>query len=230
MKYCPSFLMMFLLIVGCAQSETEMPADQPAATNQPTANNAGQDGWISLYDGATFDGWKPTTEHVESFRIEDGAIVANGERAHLFYDGPVENHNFTNFEFMAEVMTMPNANSGLYFHTEYQEEGWPSKGYESQINNSYDTDPRRTGSLYAVDDVAEVHVGDNEWFDYYIKVEGKTVTIKINGETLTDYTEPENAEREEEMTGRRLSSGTFAIQAHDPGSEVHIRNIRVRPM
>ena len=44
------------------------------------------------------------------------------------------NHNFKNLEFKADVMRRP-ANSGIYFHTEYQEGGWPAKGYEVQVNN-----------------------------------------------------------------------------------------------
>jgi hypothetical protein len=42
----------------------------------------------------------------------------------------VKNHDFKNFEFRAEVMTTPGSNSGLYFHTAYQESSWPTKGYE----------------------------------------------------------------------------------------------------
>src|SRR5690606_9975305 len=137
----------------------------------------------------------------------------------------VENHDFTNFEFMAEVMTHPGSNSGIYFHTEYQEEDWPAKGYEAQVNNTQ-SDPRRTGSLYAIQDVAEAPANDNEWFPYYIRVEGKTITIRVNDETTVVYEEPENVEREEGMAQRFLSSGTFALQGHDPGSTVMYRNIR----
>jgi len=32
------------------------------------------------------------------------------------------------------------------------------------------------------------------------------------------------------MSGRRLSSGTFALQGHDPESTVYFRNIRVKPL
>ena len=60
-----------------------------------------------------------------------------------------------------------------------------------QVNNSH-TDWRRTGSLYAVQDVKEVYVKDNEWFTEYFKVEGKHVIVKINDKTVVDYTEPDN--------------------------------------
>ena len=106
------------------------------------------DGWVSLFDGKTLNGWK-VGENAATFKVEDGAIVVNGPRAHLFYDGPVGTHDFTNFEFKADVMTTAGSNSGIYFHTAYQEGGWPSKGYEVQVNNSH-TDPKRTAGLYNV--------------------------------------------------------------------------------
>lgn len=185
-------------------------------------------GWISLFDGKSFDGWK-VGHNASSFRIENGAIVANGPVAHLFYVGDVNNHNFKNFEFKADVMTTPGSNSGLYFHTSYQEESWPAKGYEVQVNNSQ-SDWRRTGSLYAVQDVKEVHVKDNEWYTEHIIVKDKRVIININDKTVVDYTEPDNVQRPQDMSGRVLSSGTFAIQGHDPDSKVYFKNIMVKPL
>ena len=60
------------------------------------------EGWITIFDGKTFNGWK-AAEHPETFTIADGAIVVFGNRAHLFYDGPIKNHDFKNFEFKAQV-------------------------------------------------------------------------------------------------------------------------------
>jgi hypothetical protein len=165
----------------------------------------------------------------ETFAVENGAIVVNGKTAHLFYDGPVMNHDFKNFEFKAKVMTFPGSNSGIYFHTEYQESGWPAKGYEVQVNNSH-TDWRRTGSLYAVQDVKEVYVKDNEWYEESITVKGKRVIIKVNNKTVVDYTEPENQQGTGATNGRHISSGTFALQGHDPKSKVLFRDIMVRPL
>ncbi len=185
-------------------------------------------GWISLFDGKSLSGWK-VGENSQSFSVQDGAIVANGDVAHLFYDGEVNQHNFKDFEFSAEVKTTPGSNAGIYFHTQYQEKSWPTKGYEVQVNNSH-TDWRRTGSLYGIDDVREVYVKDGEWYTESITVEGKKVTIKINGKTVVEYTEPDNVERNKGDEQRVLSSGTFALQAHDPKSKVFFRNIKVKPL
>lgn len=182
--------------------------------------------WISLFDGKTLNGWK-VGDNANTFSIENGTIAVNGNVAHLFYDGDVQQHQFKNFEFKAEVMTLPGSNSGIYFHTQFQQKGWPQKGYEVQVNNSH-TDWRRTGSLYAIEDVKEVYVKDNEWYTEYIAVTGKRIVIKINDKIVVDYTEPENVKREKGMEQRLISGGTFALQGHDPKSKVFYRNIMVK--
>lgn len=187
-----------------------------------------QDGWVSIFNGKNLDGWK-VGANASSFSIVDGAIQIAGPRAHLFYDGPVKNHMFKNFEFKARVMTKPGANSGIYIHTKYQEDGWPSEGYEVQVNNSH-TDWKRTGSLYDIKDVKETYVKDNEWYTEYIKVEGKHITIMINDKVVVDYEETDADKRAVDGKGRILKSGTFALQAHDPKSMVLYKDIMVRPL
>ena len=175
-------------------------------------------GWIKLFDGKSLDGWK-VGENASTFTVEDGAIVVFGPRAQLFYDGPVQNHNFKNFQYKATVMTKPGANSGMYIHTEYQQDGWPSKGYEIQVNNSH-TDWRRTGSVYGIQDVKEAPAKDDKWFTQEITVNGNKITVKVDGKTINEYTVP--------AEGGKLSSGTFALQGHDPKSKVYYKDIMVK--
>ena len=191
---------------------------------QPVQN----DGWISLFDGKSIANWK-VGKHAETFSVDSGMIIVHGLTAHLFYNGDVLNHDFKNFEFKADVLTYPGSNSGIYFHTVYQEESWPKKGYEVQVNNSHG-DWRRTGSLYGIQDVKEVNVKDYEWFTEKITVKGKRVVIQLNDKTVVDYTEPDNVQRAAGDKERVISSGTFALQGHDPGSIVHFKNIFVRPL
>lgn len=178
------------------------------------------DGWLPLFDGRTLDGWR-ISENPSTFRVENGVIVVHGPRAHLFYEGPVRNHEFTDFELKADVMTKPGANSGIFIRTTFQPTGWPSHGYEVQVNNTQ-SDWRRTGSLYAVQDVRDA-VPDNEWFTLHTIVRGRRVQIMRNGKQTVDYTEPAGAPT-------RLTGRTIALQGHDAGSEVHYRNIMIRPL
>lgn len=185
-------------------------------------------GWISLYDGKSFDGWK-FSEKPGSFKIENGSIVVAGPRSHLYYDGNVMDHNFKNFEVKAQVMTMKGSNSGFYFHTAYQDKGFPDKGFEVQVNNSH-TDWKRTAGLYDIVDTREVNVTDSVWFTLYIKVEGNKVLTMINDKVVVDYTQPENTASPKGHPGRVISSGTFALQAHDPKSVVWYKDIMVKPL
>jgi len=182
--------------------------------------------WISLFDGTTLDGWR-ANEAPESFVVEDDAIVARGApRSHLFYVG--EGAPFRDFELELEVRTGPRSNSGVYFHTRYQDTGWPHEGFEVQINATH-SDRSKTGSLYHVVDVRNSPVRDGEWFQYRVRVEGRRVQIQVNDVTTVDYTEPEGKKAGQRFA-HLLGEGTFALQAHDPRSVVAFRNLRVRPI
>lgn len=189
------------------------------------------DEWITLFDGKSLDGWK-ASENIDSWKIEEGVLVTAGPRSHLFYDGDVMGHDFRNFEFMAKVKTEPGSNSGIYIHTEFQEEGWPAKGYECQVLNTAipGGENKMTGSIYAIRNNWKPPVPDNLWFDYRIKVQGKTIQTFINGEIVAEYTEPENIYRAEGFKDRILSSGTLAIQCHDPQSIVYFKEIKIKPL
>src|ERR1700685_2870475 len=78
------------------------------------------DGWLSLFDGKSLTGWK-VGDNAATFSVDSGMIIVHGNTAHLFYEGEVHQHHFKNFEFKADVKTMPGANSGIYFHTDFQQ-------------------------------------------------------------------------------------------------------------
>jgi hypothetical protein len=188
---------------------------------------AAQKGWVSLFNGNDLTGWK-VNENVETFSVKDGAIVAHGKRSHCFYVGDFNNHIFKDFELKVDVMTEPNSNGGVYIDTEYQDEGFPAKGFEVQVNNTYRTDPRKTGSLYEVKDVNEEFMPDHKWFTEDITVKGDTITIKLNGKQVVQWTQPPGWAGTKDFGGRRINPGTIALQGHDPGSTVHYKNIRIK--
>ena len=194
------------------------------ATLQLLAAEPDADGFVSIFDGKTFDGWKRAQEHPNTWKIEDGALVTRGDRCHLFYVGDPK--PFKNFELKVDVMTEPHSNGGIYFHTKYQATEWPKYGFECQVNVSH-SDWKKTGSLYDVVNVAGSPAKDNEWWTQDIIVQDRTVTVKINGTILFEYTQPLGAQPGKDFT-RVLDEGTFALQAHDPNSVVRYKNIRVK--
>lgn len=196
----------------------------PLLIASATLGFASEDGFVSLMDGKSFEGWKKATENPETWQIEDGAFVAKGKRCHLFYVG--DDKPFKNFHLKVEVMTEPNSNGGIYFHTAYQEKGWPFQGFESQVNVSQ-KDWIKTGSLYGLVNVSKSLSEDNKWWTQEIIVEGNKVTVKVDGQTVLEYTEPAGAQAGKPFT-RKIAEGTFGLQAHDPDSIVRYRNIRVK--
>ncbi|MBT5168203.1 MAG: DUF1080 domain-containing protein, partial [Opitutales bacterium] len=167
-------------------------------------------GWISLLDDS-LNGWIesggvvdwtagswyggmtwPTADNAlagESFRLDGDTLIVEGGKRNLFYDGRIAGGYFENFEFKVDVYTHPGSAAGVYFHTRYEEEGTPAFGYEAQINASR-AGESKTGSLVGASEVNTASHGDNEWFNYHIKVDGKKVTVKVNGETVNEFTEP----------------------------------------
>ena len=207
------------------------------------------DGYVSIFNGKDLTGWKSNEETPGCFSVEEGALKVSGGRAHLFYIGGDGKASVADFELKLKVKTLPKANGGVYFHTEYEQSGWPSKGYECQVNASH-KDPKKTGSLYGVVNVLVLAPGqkappgsledlvveqapntDGEWFDYHISVKGKTITLKVNGKTTVEWTEPEGfdpAKALQKMPGRKLGRGTFAIQGHDPESTTYYKDIQLK--
>jgi len=210
----------------------------------------GKDGWISMFNGKDLAGWKSNEEVPGVFTVEDGLLKVSGGRAHLFYVGQDGAASFKSFELKLKVKTTAGSNSGVYIHTKYQDKGWPDAGYECQVNSTH-TDPKKTGSLYGVINILALLEGqkepeggkhikvplapskDDEWFDYDIKVEGKHITLSVNGQVTVDFTEPEGwdpAKELKNMPGRKLSEGTIALQGHDPKSTVFYKDIMIKPL
>ncbi len=214
-------------------------ADAPRDNTLTEAEKAA--GWKLLFDGKMLDGWK-ASENPQSFTARDGAIVAQARgaaieaqalhaKSHLFYVGPDGAASFKDFEFQADVKTEPRGNGGIYFHTELVADDWPQKGFEVQIDN-VPTHDKRTGSLYAVSDIVQTPAQDGKWFRVQLTVQGKHVVVKLDDQVVVDWTEPAGfvAKDPPFFSERKLSSGTFALQAHDPKSVVSFKNIKVRPL
>ena len=189
--------------------------------------------WQSLLNAKDPTGWKANSRP-ESYSVQDGILKVHGKNgmSHLFFVGADEKDDiFVNFEFEAEARAEPNSNSGIFFHTNRELRGkkYLNKGYEVQLNSTK-KEKRKTGSLYAIQDLARSPVDETKWFTVRFRVEGKRIRVWLNDKRVIDYTEPPNPERPSSRAKRLIdpNGGALAIQAHDPGSVFYFRNIRVR--
>jgi Domain of Unknown Function (DUF1080) len=220
-------------LLGClvCVAPRVLAADAAAAPADAAKDKADEKGWITLFDGKTFEGWTPN-ENKTTWTIENGELITHGERCHLFYTGKVQNHVFKNFELKLDIMTKPHSNSGVYLHTKYQDTGFPANGVEVQVNNTHQ-DPRKTAGLYAIQDIMnDSPAKDDEWFTMDVTVKDMCAIVKINDKVVNDYKQPKNPPNDPGKENNHFTpaGGTIALQGHDPGSEVHYRNIRIKPL
>ena len=144
--------------------------------------------------GKSLSGWRPS-ENKGSWKVVDGTLAADGPRSHLFYDGPVHGADFKNFEIEVELTTKPECNSGVYFHTKYQETGLSRKRFR---DSGEQHGARRWRVSGAEEDGVAVWdrnmykqlVPDEKPFTMRATVRGKNVQIRLNGQLVVDYVEP----------------------------------------
>ncbi|MEO8481147.1 MAG: DUF1080 domain-containing protein [Acidobacteriota bacterium] len=216
---------------GPGRQAAPPPAPLPPPGPMPTPPAVKlESGYTSLFNGKDLTGWK-IGGPAESFMVENGVIRANGVKGagHLFYDGPVMNHVFRNFDLRLDVATRTKSNGGVYILTDVVDSGFPTKGFEVQLNNSH-TDRVRTGSLYHVVDLSNIPAKDDEWFSMEIQVKGQTVTVWVKGEQVLQWTQPAGWTTNYDTPSRRIDPGTIAFQAHDPNSYTYYANIRIKDL
>jgi hypothetical protein len=191
--------------------------------------------WQTLFNGRDLTGWRANVMP-ESFAVVNGAIRANATResAHLFYVGDRKTGfvRFKNFELEATVRGEPNANSGIYIHTDMSvsnARNHLARGYEIQLINVA-REPRQTGSLYDVVDLPQSPVDGTQWFRVRITVQDNHIQIAIDDRKVVDYVEPPNVKPPRGRPGRKLNprGGAIALQAHDPKSVYYFKDIRIR--
>ncbi|MCM8525922.1 MAG: DUF1080 domain-containing protein [Lentisphaeraceae bacterium] len=184
-----------------------------------------------LFNGKDLTGWKGT-HGSDSYSIKDGVlkVQSTGGGQHLLYTAK----KYKDFELVVVSKSEPSSNSGIYFHTDGTSRvkaGWLHNGYEAQLNST-EKEKRKTGSLYAIQDVAESPVDETKWFTMKVRVEGKRIQIWVNGKQTADYTEPENPERPKNRIGRLLNpnGGYIALQAHDTKSVWYFKEVKIREL
>ena len=188
-----------------------------------------KEGWVSIFDGKTLDGWK-SNEKNDGFKVEDGCIVGFGGRNHLYYMEELKN-----FELKLDIKTNKNCNSGVYVKSQWQDAAWPTTGFELQVNCSH-SDPVKTGSLYNIIKTFKAPHEDDEWFTYHIICKGNTLECRVNDNVLYTYVDPmerggvAQGEKITEQNKRISQKGYISLQQHDPGGTPLFKNIFIKKL
>jgi len=204
-------------------------AAAPAIAVAQLTEEMRRDGWVSIFDGRTLEGWRANEPGgTGNFAVENGILVGTGGRNHLYFM-----ERLTNFELKIDVKINNDGNSGVYIKSQWQDNAWPTTGFELQVNGSH-RDPQKTGSLYDIIHYLEAPHGDDEWFTYHIICNGNRLECRVNGRTLWVYVCPMErggVPQGDNITpqNKRISqSGYIALQTHHQGSIVQFRNIFLR--
>jgi len=157
-------------------SESEARAKLKAAyvaslkPNLPTGK-PDADGWISLFDGTDFTGWKPRWgETTGNWAVKDGALQTTGGNTDL-----VSEWTFLDYDLHIEFNYPKGSNSGVYFQGRY----------EIQVLDSFGgpVEAHQCGALYGIQAPKEnVTKPAGEWQTFDVSF--KSATLDDNGRVV----------------------------------------------
>ncbi len=166
--------------------------------------------WTSLMPDAELSNWRVVEGGHHPETSPEQIVIANDK---VMIYGPADTEAalpvFRNFIFRASVLTSPGTASSMWLH---HGDGY---GYEIALGNKrLDGGRLKRGSLVNVRNIYKSMAPDGEWFELMVTVNGKQITVEIDGVKLVDYVEPAEPFRLTEGMGR-LGSGTFVIDSYE---------------
>ncbi len=220
----------FALLAACKPATLPPPSAEPKPATHTTAQEM-TDGFITLFDGKTLDGWVGDTK---GYAVDDGAIVCQPGGSNLF-----TKDEFADFEFRFEFKLTAGANNGVALRSPV--EGDPAYvGFESQVlDNTAEQykglkEWQYHGSLYGVaaaTATASRPVG--EWNHETITMKGSKVTIEVNGVVIVDVDLAVVAKDGKTVSGNKVdgltrTTGHIGFCGH--GDRVSFKNVRVKKL
>lgn len=223
-----------LVLTGCGGSGTpderptaersgaiaEVPSAEVGASTEDTPNNVPSslptlltpeelaEGWIALFDGESLFGWAPASQ--ANWRVEEAAITVDDGEAGLL----CTTSEFNDYVLKLEFRCPADTNSGIFLHTPLKPQDPGRDCYELNIAGPDNAFP--TGSLvYRAK--AERPVSAEDWQEFEVLLQADVVSVKLNGEPLLTYTDP-----------NPLRRGRIGLQLNK--GRVQFRNIRLKPL
>jgi hypothetical protein len=192
-------VMALMLFVSCATQDKHEPAEVNTATAE----------WVPMIKANSLDGW--FVRGKATWEVKDGVLMGDGGMGHIYSDIVL-----TDLEIKGNFRVSDKGNSGLYFRANPpadNPDGWPT-GYEAQIDNHQDA---HTAWIWKPGDPTEkakkLITKDNEWFEMHVKAVGDHIQVWVNGEQMIDWHDGE------------YTKGHFAIQGHNPGMTIEIKDL-----
>jgi len=225
------------------------------AVASPTTRAADpkDDGWIQLFNGKDFTGWKVPNppggqfkdlketknddgkviafvgvlkdgKEVTLWQVKDGMIVGGGPASHIFTDVEADD-----FQYRVEMKINDKGNSGQYFRTKFGP-GFPA-GYEAQLNATHG-DAIKTGSLYPdgrtklgqfKKDITVMDKAAHKPDEFF------TQEVIADGERIQILVNGKQT-IDFKDPNKTYTKGHFALQGHDPGSVMTFKKVEYKPL
>ena len=180
------------------------------------AVGAEDNGWISLFDGKTLDGWRvfgrPADVAKNYWSVQDGAITCDsrgrGNHDHVWL--LATGHEYTDFDLKVKVRSFREStgNSGIQVHSRYDDQAYKLDGPQVDV---HPPEPFRAGLIY--DETRGVghwlfpvlpswpirpdqgpktwkwkHSDEGDgWNDILVECRGAKIRSTVNGSVVADY-------------------------------------------
>jgi hypothetical protein len=175
----------------------------------------GKETWEELYGSpADADKWfvsESTPQAPARFLYLGGVIRAEGA-GHL-----ATRRQYRDFELQLYVRGPREHNGGILIRSAGQGLGGPRHN-EIQIHNVEEAH-YPTGSLYHLKRAMYPRIEDEAWFPMQIRAQGPRVLVWVNGDEVLEYDRLDNTE-----------AGHVELQAHQPGSWLEFKRIRIKEL
>ncbi len=192
-----------------------------------------EDGFVSLFDGKTLNGWQLVNGRGPGYVVENGTIVCPKEGGGNLYTGK----QYSNFVFRFEFKMEPGGNNGVgirapltgdaaYMGMEIQILDHDHEIYKGKLKPT-----QRHGSVYDVfPATADALNPAGQWNSEEIRVDGSRVTVTLNGKVISDadlstVTDPAVLKKH---PGLLRKTGYLGFLGH--GTRVEFRNLRVKEL
>jgi hypothetical protein len=205
-----------------------------AADNSLTEKGKKQ-GWKLLFDGQSLNGWRVTGKS-EGWGVEDGAIACKVLDGGYLYTAD----QYADFVFSADYKVAPGTNSGIFFRWSNLSDP-VNTGMEMQILDSHGKAPGKheDGAIYdLVAPAKNASKPAGEWNHAVIRCKDNLVTIRVNGEKVSEmdlnrWTEigknPDGSANKFKFAFKQLPRHGY-IGFQDHGGKVWYKNVRIRKL
>lgn len=185
--------------------------------------NGPEPGILTSIDNSNLEKyWK-----INEVKMADGQFVLEKNAASI-----TSKFRLRDFELYLKLKTIDGAVGQLNFSTSKRYDGKTSRGYSVMINNSdYSTGiPQKTGSLSKIRNNFIRTAQDNEWFELKIQVHGNHIQVFVGEKLISEYTEPKNVMRLENLGGIVLSRSFISLRKTNDQGDLMVAEMKIKPI